>query len=72
MTQSTDPISITLEAQQWNTVLAGLGELPWRVANPVMQKLFPQLEAVATVVDPTKPIARTNGDAREIEEHVAA
>ena len=70
MTQHTDPLIVTLEAQQWNVVLAGLGELPWRVANPVMQRLLPQLEAAATAAD--QPIARTNGDAREIEDHVAA
>jgi hypothetical protein len=63
-----DPITVTLEAQQWNVILAGLGELPWRAANPVIQKLVPQLD---TAVAATDTPAKANGDAREVEAHAA-
>ena len=41
--QPTQSISATLEAQEWNVVLAALQELPFRVSAPVIQKLRQQL-----------------------------
>jgi hypothetical protein len=41
---ATQAFSITLEAQQWNGVLAALGDAPWRVANPLIQAISTQLQ----------------------------
>ena len=38
------PIAVTLEAQQWNVVLGALGEAPWRISNPLIQKIVGQIE----------------------------
>jgi hypothetical protein len=69
--QPTDPISITLEAQQWNTVLGALAEAPWRIADPVIRAIASQTNPPA-IADPPAVPARTNGDAREIEDRAAA
>ena len=47
--EATMPISITLEAQQWNQVMAGVGEMPWRLANPLMNAIGQQMQAAAGV-----------------------
>jgi hypothetical protein len=41
----TDRLTATLEAQQWNQVLAALGEGPYRIVNPIIQALHDQLYA---------------------------
>lgn len=41
----TQPFSVTLEAQQWNAVLAALSEAPFRVAAPLIQDISGQLQA---------------------------
>jgi hypothetical protein len=41
----TDRLTVTLEAQQWNQVLAALGEGPFRVVNPIIQALHDQIYA---------------------------
>jgi hypothetical protein len=38
------PIMISLEAQQWNVVLGALGEAPWRISNPIIQRIVGQIE----------------------------
>lgn len=45
MMQGTDRVSATLTAEQWNIVLAGLNELPYRASAPVIGALMPQLQA---------------------------
>ena len=55
MTQPTDPISVTLQAQQWNVVLAGLGELPWRVADAVIREIATQAGAATEAPLAAKP-----------------
>lgn len=40
---ATDPISATLEAQEWQIVFAGLNELPMRVSRAVFDKLMGQV-----------------------------
>ena len=42
--QPDQPIAITLEAQQWNVVLGALGEAPWRLSNPVIQRIVGQIQ----------------------------
>lgn len=56
------PMSATLTAQEWNIVLAGLQELPYRVAAQVIPKLAMQLQQ--TPPETAKP----NG---EIVDHAA-
>jgi hypothetical protein len=41
----TDRLTVTLEAQQWNQVLAALGEGPYRVVAPIVHALHDQLYA---------------------------
>jgi hypothetical protein len=55
MTQPTDPISVTLQAQAWNVVLAGLGELPWRVADAVIREIATQAGAATEAPLAAKP-----------------
>jgi len=38
------PITITLQAQYWQTVLNALQEMPFRMANPVVQELTKQFQ----------------------------
>jgi hypothetical protein len=44
----TDRFVVTLEAQQWNAVLAALLEAPYRIAAPLVQAVSEQLHAQAT------------------------
>lgn len=39
----TDTLSVTLEAQQWNQVLALVAEGPYRVSAPIIQAMHAQL-----------------------------
>jgi len=39
----TDPLSVTLEAQQWNQVLAMLLDGPYRISAPIIQAIHAQL-----------------------------
>jgi hypothetical protein len=43
--QPTEPLDVTLEAQEWNVVFAALNEcaLPMRVARPVFDKIMGQV-----------------------------
>lgn len=65
------PIAVTLEAQQWNTVLAALQEapMPSRLTNPPLQRILAQIEQQqtdeATSVASSLP-AKPNG----ADEHV--
>ena len=38
------PLTVTLSAQEWNTVMAGLNELPHRVARPPFDRIGQQLQ----------------------------
>jgi hypothetical protein len=40
------PLTITLTAADMNTVLAAIGELPYRIANPIMEKVRQQVLAI--------------------------
>lgn len=42
--QPDTPLTATLPALDWNTVLSALNELPRRVSDPVFQKLMRQLQ----------------------------
>ena len=43
----TQPFQVTLEAQQWNGVMAALSEAPFRVAAPLIQAISEQLNGQA-------------------------
>jgi hypothetical protein len=43
----TDLLQATLEAQQWNQVLALVGEGPYRIVEPIIRALQEQLHAQA-------------------------
>ena len=69
--QPNEPITITLEAQQWNVVLGALGEIPWRLADPVIRAITSQANPAAPEALGEMPAVKPNGDAREIEAHAA-
>jgi hypothetical protein len=58
--QPEQPIQVTLQAQQWNTVLAALNEAPHRIARPVIDAILSQVQAEADKGDAALP-AKLNG-----------
>lgn len=38
-------ITLTLSAQTYNTIVQGLQEMPWKVANPAFQEIDSQVRA---------------------------
>jgi len=42
MTTNSDPLTLTLSIDETNAVLAGLQELPAKIANPITQKIQSQ------------------------------
>ena len=38
------PRTATLSTAEWQVVLNALSEIPWRIANPVLARLGPQLQ----------------------------
>lgn len=44
MRQATDPVSITLEAQQWNVVIGALMDVPWRYSDAILRAIRAQTE----------------------------
>jgi hypothetical protein len=51
-----DQLAVTLEAQQWNVVLATLAEGPFRIVAPLMQEIQRQL-----TTEPSTHHPKTNG-----------
>jgi hypothetical protein len=41
------PFTVTLEAQQWNLVLAALHEVAYRISAPLIQTISDQLQGQA-------------------------
>lgn len=46
-------LSVELEAQQWNVLMAALNEAPHRVAAPIFQTMTEQLSAQAEALTKT-------------------
>lgn len=46
---ATLPISVTLQAHEWNAVLTALSEGPFRVVAPLIQKINAQAQQAADV-----------------------
>ena len=44
---ASQPFQVTLEAQQWNGVLAALADAPYRIAAPLVQAIGEQLQRQA-------------------------
>jgi hypothetical protein len=42
------PLTVTLEAQQWQSVIAALSEAPYRVAAPLIDAITQQFQVQAT------------------------
>jgi hypothetical protein len=58
--EATMPLSVTLEAQQWNQVLACLHDAPYRVAAPLIQSVGQQLQIQTG--GPTQPALANGAD----------
>ena len=57
------PMHATLTAQEWNVVLGALGETPYRIAAPIIQKLGMQLGQQQTEIGSLSERAfRPNGE----------
>jgi hypothetical protein len=75
--QPNEPLSATLEAQEWNVVFAGLGELAMKYSGPVANKIRMQLSQAQTVPSPIpedvqakmRMYARGNGAADHTESY---
>ena len=37
--------SVTLEKSEWNQILSVLGEVPWKISNPLILRIVQQLSA---------------------------
>jgi hypothetical protein len=64
--QPDQSITITLEAQAWNVVLAALGEAPYRVAAPLINRIMEQVQAQQS---PAAPLAAKPNGADEHAPH---
>lgn len=63
--EPTQPFTVTLEANEWNNVLASLNEAPHRVAAPLIRKIVAAIEAHSTpapVAEAEHIPARRNGN----------
>jgi hypothetical protein len=62
----TDPVSITLTGQEWNVVIAGLHEVPKRLADPlisaIQQQFQKQVEAEEAENVPVPSIGPAKGN----------
>ena len=63
--QPTDPVAITLEAQQWNVVIGAPMEAPWRVADPVIRAITSQTTEQPQPLDQAVPPAHKGNGADE-------
>jgi hypothetical protein len=39
------PLSVTLTAQEWNSVMAAVNEMPHRIARPLFDRIGQQLQS---------------------------
>jgi len=53
------PLTVTLEAQQWNAVMALLSEGPYRIAAPLIEAIQRQCMAASTSL---LPMMQGNGE----------
>jgi hypothetical protein len=59
------PLTVTLDANEWNNVLAALNEAPHRVASPLIRKIVAAIETYQSTSAPVTEAehipARRNG-----------
>lgn len=55
------PLTVTLEAQEWNVVFGALNEVPMRVSRGVFDKIMSQIQQETNPELP--PSLRPNGEA---------
>jgi hypothetical protein len=51
------PLTVTLTAQEWNSVMAAVNELPHRIARPLFDRIGQQLQQQS---QPQMPMTRGN------------
>jgi hypothetical protein len=57
---ATMPMTVTLEAQQWNGVMTALSEAPYKIAAPLLEAIQAQLQSsLQSSIPPKLP----NGEA---------
>jgi hypothetical protein len=49
--------SVDLSDQEWNSVMAIIGEAPWKVAHPLLMRIGQQLQAQKQPAPPPSPLA---------------
>lgn len=63
-----EPITVTLEAQQWNVVIGAVMDVPWRIADPVLRSITSQTKKKpdedATTDDQVAPHKGNGADAQ--------
>jgi len=63
------PLAVTLQAQQWNAVLAILSDQPYRVAAPLIDAITGQANAgVAALPPPPSAPVLANGAERHVSD----
>lgn len=50
------PLSVTLTAAQWNSVLALIAEGPWRIADPLIKSITRQIFEGASAAQRQAPV----------------
>lgn len=54
-------MTIALDAQGWNAVLAALNEAPHRIARPVFDSIIAQIQSQQSQADASPTAAKPNG-----------
>jgi hypothetical protein len=57
-------VSFEMQAKEWDVVFQALGDLPYRFANPIVQKLGQQLQKYNDAAPP--PGAQVNGSGEKV------
>jgi hypothetical protein len=71
--QPNQVLTVSLEAQDWRVVLAGLDELPHKFARAVLDRLMQQINtAQAQAQAQAQMPARPNGQGRPLQDDAAA
>jgi len=58
-------LSATLQAQEWQLVLTGLRELPYRISAPLITKLEAALNAAAEIPVGVRPNGQADDELRQ-------
>ena len=61
------PLTVTLQAQEWNMVLGALQELPYKFSHPLFDKLQRSLMSQGQAQVPPEVLRPPNGDGRQAQ-----